>query len=459
MPAAERATRPCRRGLAHRDTDDARGKHRGAGERRREDARIESGERRVEEIRPRGDGRASRDRQDVGKKRGDREAGEHEHEADDRRDERVVFVVVVVAQRVARVLQLEERAPREVEASTARLLDDARQRAGERRLGDAFDGDAEGDRPSLGADDDAPAARLDLPDLGPRDLDRLRSIDAEPKLLERDLQLLLGVTHDDGAAQEHTARRKVVARLRRGLGLFDLGLRDPLRPWRLWRLRGPLLLLRLRLSLLLAGHGDRCLDHRGGSGLGGRERRKRGRRLAGRRMGLGGRNRLAVRRWRVGRCRRGGRRRRRRREGSRGRWRSGRRGSDEGRRWGRGDDGRIGRRSRELAHPRKEISDREWPRARVTERRWRGLRWWWRSRCGPLRGLGGRSWGRPFGRRRRSRRGGPFGGLRRRGRFPIGRRRGGAGSRDEPQRDEARVDFVGHAATRRRAIRGLDCDK
>ena len=106
----------------------------------------------------------------------------------------------VVAQRICRVLQFEERASGQVEAAAARLLDDARERTGERWFGHAFDGDPERDRPALCAHDDTSTSWLYLPHVGPGHIDRLLSVDAEAELLERDLELLLRIAHDDRPA-------------------------------------------------------------------------------------------------------------------------------------------------------------------------------------------------------------------------------------------------------------------
>ena len=106
----------------------------------------------------------------------------------------------VVAQRIGRVLELQERASGEVQATPARLLHDTRQRTGERRFGNAFDRDTERDGPTFRAHDDAPASRFYLPHVGPRDVDRLLPIDAEAELLECYLELLLRIAHDDRPA-------------------------------------------------------------------------------------------------------------------------------------------------------------------------------------------------------------------------------------------------------------------
>src|SRR5256886_14788371 len=126
----------------------------------------------------------------------------------------------MVAQRIGRVLELEEGATRKVETAAARLFHDARERTGERRFGNAFDGDPERDRPALGAHDDTTAPRLDVAHVGPGHVDRLLRIDAKPELLEGDLELLLRITHDDGSAKEHAARWEDEARLWHRLGLY-----------------------------------------------------------------------------------------------------------------------------------------------------------------------------------------------------------------------------------------------
>src|SRR5205814_93278 len=85
--------------------------------------------------------------------------------------------------------------------------------------------------------------------------------------LERELQLLLGIAHDDGAAQQDAARRKLIARLRRRLGLLDSWPRDLFHLWRLLRPGRLLLLFTLGLPLFLAGRRDRWLGHGGGDAV------------------------------------------------------------------------------------------------------------------------------------------------------------------------------------------------
>src|SRR5439155_12580279 len=103
-------------------------------------------------------------REDVRKQGAHRESGEDEHEANDRRDQRIVLVVEAIAKRIGRVLKLEESATREIEVSAARLLHDSGQRTGEDRLRDTLDRYPERDRDTgrgcLGADPDRKSTPL-----------------------------------------------------------------------------------------------------------------------------------------------------------------------------------------------------------------------------------------------------------------------------------------------------------
>jgi len=103
--------------------------------------------------------------------------------------------------------------PARFEAAAARLLHDTPQGTASRRLGNAFHRYAERNRPSLRAHHDTPASRLDSPARRSRPRHRLLSVNAEAELLERDLELLLGVPMTIGPRSRRRSEEKDESRL------------------------------------------------------------------------------------------------------------------------------------------------------------------------------------------------------------------------------------------------------